>query len=555
MNNNISYSAAVYLRLSKEDADMSGSMDKIESESIANQKALIFKYLESMPDVHVHDIYVDDGFSGTQFTSRPDFIRMQEDIYNEKINMVIVKDLSRFGRDHVDADRFIQKVFPALGVRFVAVVDHYDSLTATHSDRNLVVPFKNFINDNYSRDTGNKIRSSQEALRNTGKYIGAYVSYGYVKSNTEKGKILVDDYAAEIVRKIFSMKMNGKSAGAIAIRLNELGILAPSEYKKTLGINYKSGFKTKTTVLWSAVTVKRILTNRIYTGVLEQGKRSRISYKVRKVIERPQDEWAVVENNHEAIISSSDFEVVQKLLAADTRISPSESSAYLFSGILYCGDCGKGMTRRKVGEKITYICSSYNKGKECSRHTVAETDLQENVLKALQMHIELLAQMDEVLNHIDMNSIDYESVIANDGEISVKYQELERISRLTTKLYTDRLAGIISEEEFLQFKAAYEEKSELIAKSIENMKTSMKNIFANGIKTGEWMQHFLKYRNLEELDRIALVTMVDRIEVFEDKRMEITFSYADEYVTLTRFLDKLSDSEEMPLEDLSERVV
>ena len=249
------------------------------------------------------------------------------------------------------SDRFIQKVFPALGVRFVAVVDHYDSLTATHSDRNLVVPFKNFINDNYSRDTGNKIRSSQEALRNTGKYIGAYVSYGYVKSNTEKGKILVDDYAAEIVRKIFSMKMNGKSAGAIAIRLNELGILAPSEYKKTLGINYKSGFKTKTTVLWSAVTVKRILTNRIYTGVLEQGKRSRISYKVRKVIERPQDEWAVVENNHEAIISSSDFEVVQKLLAADTRISPSESSAYLFSGILYCGDCGKGMTRRKVGEK------------------------------------------------------------------------------------------------------------------------------------------------------------------------------------------------------------
>ena len=172
-----SYTAAVYLRLSKEDGDLSAKSDKLESNSIANQKALILKELESMPDVTLYDIYIDDGFTGLNF-DRPAFCRMRNDIYDGKINMVIVKDLSRLGRDYIESGRYVKKIFPSLNIRFVSVLDHFDSLTATQSDMNLLIPIKNFVNDNYSRDISGKVRSHQEVMRENGLYVGAYVAYG-----------------------------------------------------------------------------------------------------------------------------------------------------------------------------------------------------------------------------------------------------------------------------------------------------------------------------------------------------------------------------------------
>lgn len=197
----------------------------------------------SLSEKYLYDIYIDDGYTRLNF-ERPNFRRMCEDLYSGKVNMVIVKDLSRLGRDYIDSGRYVRKIFPSYNVRFVSVLDHFDSLTATQSDVNLLIPVKNFVNDNYSRDISGKVRSHQEVMRENGLYIGSHVAYGYKKLETDKNKIIPDEYAVDIVRKIFDWKLKGLSSVAIAEKLNRLGVAAPSEYKKQIGGNYKSGFQT-----------------------------------------------------------------------------------------------------------------------------------------------------------------------------------------------------------------------------------------------------------------------------------------------------------------------
>lgn len=529
--NPISYHAAIYLRLSREDRDLSVLPWKKESNSIVNQKALILRHLDSMPEVLSWETYIDDGYSGLIFAERPDFVRMCNDIYQRKVNMVIVKDLSRLGRDHVETDRYIQRIFPALGVRFVSVMDYYDSLTATGSDRNLILPFKNFMNDAYSRDTGYKIRSSQEALRQSGTYIGSYTPYGYVKSLGERGRLLPDGYAAEVVQHIFAMKLKGKSVSAIADCLNELGVPAPSEYKRMQGISYQSGFQIHSYVQWSAVAVRRILTAPVYTGVLVQGKRETISYKVKKVIARPQEEWSVVEGALEAIISRSDFDRVQRLLLTDTRRSPVEKEQGLFSGLVYCGDCKRGMTRRTTGKGMTYICSSYNKGNGCSRHRVAGDDVERLVLTALRTYIQVTDAVKKVKAERKSSQTRKQSLVVNQQEIQKKQDELKKIEPMKKMLKRDWEMDVITEEEYLQFQEIYEEKERRLTAAVEHLTNRLEEQIQEEKQTKEWLHKFYQSGNLEKLDRLALVSLVERVEVLEDKRIEIVFSYRD---TLTR---------------------
>ena len=272
--------AAKYLRLSIEDGD------KAESESIVNQSILIDNYMKSTSDITIVETFKDDGFSGTDF-KRPGFQAMLKAIENKEINCIIVKDLSRFGREHIDVDRYIQKVFPQLGVRFIAINDNYDSETANITDTHLVLPVKSFVNDTYCRQNSQKVRSHLSAKRNIGEYVGNYVSYGYKKCDADKSQIETDPVAAKHVRDIFNWKMEGMSNQLIADKLNELGVLAPADYKRATGVNFKSSFQTHLTSRWSAVAIIRILKNPIYYGVLQQGKSQRINYKVkvqRKII-------------------------------------------------------------------------------------------------------------------------------------------------------------------------------------------------------------------------------------------------------------------------------
>ena len=546
-NSYISYMAAVYLRLSKEDEDLREVKDKKESNSIANQKALILKTLESMPDVTLYDIYIDDGFTGLNF-ERPNFQRMCEDIYNGRVNMVIVKDLSRLGRDYIDSGRYVKKIFPSYHVRFVSVLDHFDSLTATQSDVNLLIPVKNFVNDNYSRDISGKVRSHQEVMRENGLYVGSHVAYGYKKLETDRNRIIPDEYAADIVRKIFDWKLKGLSSASIADKLNELGVAAPSEYKRQLGGNYKSGFQKNRRAKWSAVTINRILKNKIYIGVLEQGKREKVNYKLNKVVEKPESEWAVKENTHEAIISKADFENVAKLLNLDTRKSPEEETLFMLSGLMFCGECGRSMVRRcnryKDKQSIYYICATYNKGKGCSRHSIGQSVVEDILLDAIKRHIEHVARLDELLSTIRDREVNYDDIVANDREILAKYKELDQCKKVEMSLHRDLAAGIISIKEYEQFKNKFAHKSAEIEATIRKLQEEIETVFKEGLFADEWIDTFTKTGNITSLDRSIVLSLVEKITIHEENRIEITFKYQDEYETLCRIISRIANPTE-----------
>lgn len=548
-----SYMAAVYLRLSKEDEDLSVKSDKMESNSIVNQKALILKLLESMPDVTLYDIYIDDGFTGLNF-ERPEFRRMRNDIYEGKVNMVIVKDLSRLGRDYIESGRYVKKIFPALNVRFVSILDHFDSLTATPSDVNLLIPVKNFVNDNYSRDISGKVRSHQAVMRENGLYVGSYVAYGYKKMEDDKNRIVPDEYSADVVKRIFAWKLQGMSAASIADKLNRLGVIPPSEYKRLMGINYKTGFQKNTKAQWSAVTITRILRNRIYIGDLEQGKREKINYKLNKVVDKSEAEWTVIKNNHEAIITQADFDNVARLLLLDTRKSPNEDKLYLFSGIMFCGECGRCMVRRtlkrKSGSAVYYICSTYNKGKGCSRHSIPENVVYGIVLDAVKRHIESIGQLNQILDMIEATEVKYEDVIANDKEILSKYEEINKCKKMELALHKDLLDGIISKEEYVQFGKIYSDKAKALEDSISILRQEVEKVFSKGLFTSKWIKRFVKDSNIQELNRDIVLTLIERVIVHEDSRLEIVFKFEDEYKAACSIAGKLAEEAKREVYDI-----
>ena len=390
------YDAALYLRLSKDDMEEGGA--KSESNSIANQRELLRSFVKSQPDIQIFDIYVDDGYSGGNF-DRPEFKRMTTDIEAGKVNCVIVKDLSRFGREYIEAGRWIEKTYPALNVRFISVTDQFDSKTADFSEKSFVVPIKNFVNESYCRDISGKVRSHQKIKREKGEFIGAFAPYGYCKDPENKNCLVIDSYAADIVRKIFSWKIDGFSLGAIAEKLNVRHVQSPKEYKKANGENYNSGFHSSDTPKWSAVQIKRILTNEVYIGNMVQGKQERISYKVKQRLDKPESEWVKVENTHPVIIRQNDFDVVQKLLQYDGRASKTSDSANFFSGFVFCGDCKTPMIRRvnqyRGKKKSFYICQTKNKGGDCTRHSIPEEVLKRIVLKEIQAYTALFYRLSD----------------------------------------------------------------------------------------------------------------------------------------------------------------
>ena len=454
MNNEITqiWNATLYLRLSREDGD------KEESNSITGQRELLREYLKEHPELREYNVRVDDGFSGSTF-ERPAFKAMLEDVKAGKTNCIVVKDLSRFGRNYLDAGEYIEKVFPFLGVRFIAINDNYDSFKGRSSSDDLIVPFKNLINEAYCRDISVKIRSQLDIKRKRGQFIGAFAVYGYMKDTENKNRLVVDDYAADIVRDIFKWKLEGVSPQDIAVRLNDGGILSPLEYKKSLGMNYATPFQTSARAAWSAGNVLRILKNPVYTGVLTQGKETTPSYKVHKRISKPENEWSIIPDNHEAIISRADFDTVQMVLSMDTRRGIEDETVYLFSGMVFCGECGASMVRKTVpsgGKKyVYYVCSANKQGKSCSSHAIRDKELEEIVLTALQRYIREVIDMDTLLAMTDTAPLQTAEAQKLQRQIDVKRAELERLNKLLMSLYENLADNIIMRDEYARLKQNY----------------------------------------------------------------------------------------------------
>ena len=532
MAENNTYRVGAYLRLSKGDGDVDG-VEKAESNSISNQRLLIERFMEDHPEMVLVDTYIDDGYTGTNFR-RPELKRLMYDVDERRIDCIICKDLSRWGRERIETGTYISRIFREKGVRFIAVNDDYDSLTASSSDNHLIMPIKALTNDSFSRDISMKVRSSQGVKREKGEYIAPFAPYGYRKDPEDVNRLLIDEPAAQVIRRIFARKIEGVSANAIAKELTEEGILTPSRYLQSKGVNITTG-KKRTGTAWTPKQVIRILKNEMYIGHMVQGKSSKVSYKVSRIVRKPQEEWDIVAGTHAPIIGEGDFRIVQSLMDRDTIRSPDGSGSYLFSGLLFCGDCGSTMCRRtsKWKEKQTtyYICSGYNNKNRgsggCTRHSIRETDLALIVKGSLNRMIRKMCRLDELAGNLEKMQISMADAETRDKEILRLNEELEKCRVLKSSLYQDLKDKLISEEQFERYRDRFSARERSLQGAILRQKDLIRQVYENGIAAEEILKRFREKPQVEELDHRLLVSLIDRILVYEDNRVDIIYRYTD----------------------------
>ena len=538
----VQWKAAEYLRISREDGD------KEESDSIGSQKDITHEYVEQNDDIVFVDEYIDDGWTGTNF-DRPDFERMVSDIKNGAVNCIIVKDLSRLGRNYILVGQYLEMIFPLLNIRFISVVDRIDSVKDPASINNALVSFKNVMNDEYCRDISNKVRASLDRKRGKGEFIGSFASYGYAKDPEDRHHLVIDPIAAEVVRSIYQWFLGGMSIIGIAKKLNRLGVPNPTMYKKQLGLNYRHPEGELGDGLWPDSSVKRILKNRIYTGDMVQSKTKIKSYKVQVCTNVPEEKWVIVPDTHEAIVPREQFETVQQLLRRDTRTAPGAAHVSIFGGYIRCADCRRAMGKKSAVQPYKkyyyYVCQTFRKGGKaaCTKHTIREEKLYQAVLTTIQAQIQLAVSMDDVLQELKAKDIRARRSSRLEAMLEGKKQEHAKISQFKIDLYPDWKSGIISKSEYLSLKEKFDKQLEQIEEATANIKEEIKQYRETASVENQFIKHFLKYRNITELSREVIVELIEMIYVHEGGTITIDFKYQDEY---QRLLDLLEERKTSP---------
>lgn len=536
------WKVALYVRLSREDEE-----DKIESNSVTNQKTLLMEYLKNNNEFVIYDIYVDDGYSGTDF-DRPDFQRLLNDMKDNKFNTIIVKDLSRLGRNYIEVGNYIEQIFPLFKIRFISVNDMIDSYKNPASVNNVIVPFKNLMNDEYCRDISMKIRSAFNTKKRNGEFVGAWAPYGYIKDPKNKYHFIIDEEASKVVKMIFKMALEGKGRATIAKELNAMGIINPTGYKQTvLKLNYKNMLASKNIendFAWTNTSISQILKNRVYIGDLVQCKEKVVSYKVHKIVKNPKEDWIIVENTHEPIIAREDFFKIQDLLfSRDTR-TEKNGELSLFAGHIRCFDCKRAMNKKTLSNKNRnrnywyYVCSTYrNKSKDlCSKHSIRNDRLEEAVLEAIKFQIGLVIEMEEVLNEINKSST--VNLRNNNIEISINRQQsdLEKYKQLKKSAYEDWKLGIITQDEYMEYSESY-------MKKISNAEETLNYLYEEKSKYKEqvqsensWIEIFKKNRNITKLTKDVVDELIDCIYVHEGGDLTISYRFDNEFENALNYI-------------------
>ena len=534
------WQAALYIRLSKEDLDK----NKTESESISNQREILKEYLKLHPDISHVDTYVDDGYSGTDF-DRPGWTRLMNDIRRKRINCVIVKDLARLGRNYAVSGDLIDNQFARLGVRFIALNNGIDTAGdgMNAATRCISIGVTNVINESYAASTSVNIRGTLNNHRQQGKFIGAFASYGYKKDPDDHHKLVIDEDAAPVVRMIFDEFIGGNSIIGIVKKLNGMGVPNPTLYKQQKGFNYSS--RSGNDGLWSDRTVRRILQNQMYIGNMVQGVNRTVNYKVHECRAVPRDEWIIVENTHKPIIDCETFDKAQSLFKRNIHSCKSDRKADLFAGFVYCADCGKAMHKkvnRQNGKTYGYYKCSTKQKKDpnaCTNHTIRIDKLEEAVLECIKMMINIALDFDEVIASAKQNERD-RKVDFVQHTIEAQKKEREKILKAAAELYPDWKNGEITREEYMSIKANLNEKIEKLDATIANLeKTQTQN--SGEAKGNGFVEHFLKYRNIDSMTRPMLVELIDKIIVHEGGRITIKLKCADVFESLLGYIDSHSE--------------
>lgn len=537
------YKTAIYVRLSREDER------KIESDTVENQLALLRDYVDKDGSLLLKGEYVDVHVTGTKF-DRPEFNRMISDIRAGKINCVVVKDLSRLGRNYLEAGDYIEKIFPFFGVRFIAVTDDYDSLTSKPTEDGLIVPLKNLINEAYAKDISKKICTSFENMYKQGIFLATTAAYGYKKDPDDSHMVLVDEDVREVVVRIFKEYTSGVSLAQIARGLNADGILAPSVYWQEKDVIHKKKYSNK----WEGKQIRNILQNPIYTGDVQIAKYQQCYYKgIPSQIRR--DRGYYVENHHEAIISHEIFAKVQEMLQAKRKEYFASRDKYddcknqrkdLLQGILYCGHCGNKMNMYRrtvrlksgVGHYSTYVCRrSASYGDADPKKNIKAEKLENLVLELIKQHIAVYVDMKDRLKLINQKPVAMEKKATLGNQLTELESRKEKVSNFIKNLYEDFADGVFSEDEYLEMKAGYVAELEALDAELDAVKAGYAS-YENECGSTELSSAFSKYVGAEELSRDMVTTFIKKIICYGNDRFEVEYTFADELEEMMNLIEK-----------------
>ena len=504
---------ALYCRLSRDD-ELSG-----DSNSIVHQKEILSAYAEKCGLGNTR-FYVDDGYSGTNF-NRPDFLRMMDDVNNGLVGTIIVKDMSRFGRDYIMVGYYTEIMLPQMDIRFIAVNDNVDSENQADND---FTPFRNIINEWYAKDTSKKIRSVLKAKGNSGKHLSVIPPFGYKKDPNDKEKWIIDEDAAQIVRKIYRLYLEGNTMGGIARMLTAERIETPKLYAENRGIKH---YKTATyPEIWSRISVEYILSNYEYTGSTVNFKTKRKSFKNKKQWIQSKEDWAVFEGTQEAIIDKETFETVQKMRGTK-RAYTKFNEVNIFSGLLYCADCGGRMTiRRRKGDrrKDAFICSTYRKKKKnlCTEHAIKVSALEQIVLQDIRKVCAYVKQYEqEFVEDFWKCSVKESERLQSTAKSELKKAEsrLSEIERIIVKLYEEKVCGRMPEERFELLAKNYETEQAELKQKAEALKASLAAKEESGISLAKFVSLVRSYTEVKELTPEILNSFIDKIYIGKPERI------------------------------------
>lgn len=514
MTKNKEYKVGVYVRLSKEDS-RSG-----ESVSIENQKLMLSKHVKEM-GWELREIYQDDGFSGTN-QNRPAFQRMIADVQSGFINTILIKDLSRLGRNYLEVGNLAEVFLPEYGCELISLNEKIDEMMV----------FRNWFNEQHSKSTSVKVRAGKRVSAQNGKHIGAYAPYGYRKDPQNRHKLIVDESTAPIVRRIFQMRASGIAFRAIVVKLNEDGIIPPKEY-----YYQEKGVKNpkKTTRLWSDTTVKDILRNEAYLGTLVNGKSGTISYKNQRQVRKDSEEWIRVENTHEPLIDRQTWENVRTL--AEKNFKPrrrNDGERNLFTGMLFCSDCGfrlKGQVERRprkdgsVYKNVSYMCSTFAKcGKTaCSSHGISESTLiglvVENIRDfAVRIAFDESRIIREILTAQNKDTFSYRA--AYESEFESRRKQLEKLDCLIENLYADKVSGVVPASLFKRQIVKYEQERAEQSQAVNDLEKRLRSVKPMNDNAAFWTGLMKQYADIDALtlDSETLVSLIDKIVIGETKK-------------------------------------
>jgi DNA invertase Pin-like site-specific DNA recombinase/5'-deoxynucleotidase YfbR-like HD superfamily hydrolase len=519
----INYNVAIYCRLSKDDGNIG------DSSSIDTQKAMLTRYVQENKWT-VYDYFIDDGYSGLSF-NRPEFKRMIDEIDKGNVNLVITKDLSRFGRNYLESGTFIEIYFPEKGVRYIAVNDGVDTLNNNNMD---ITPFKNILNEMYALDISKKVKTGFRTKLLQGKYTATNAPYGYIKDPNDKNHLIINEEVAPIVREIFAYAKEGLGISQIRKKMIEKKHLRPAAYAQSKGTNYNRFFEDNedNKYFWSNNSVRGILRNPVYAGCIVGNKRSSKGFKSNKRdILQPED-WIIVENCHEPIIEPEEFRLIQKLITS-RRQQTKTGYNNIFSRLIKCETCGYAMSstspnRRKrdtIIDSVGYCCNNYKTfGKSvCTQHFIEARDLHEAVLADIRKHARMaMSNNEKMVNKIIKKLCTTSKTEKN--KLTKAYNKasnrLNEIDRLFAKLYEDRVSESITERNYKMMLMKYQSEQEQLTKRIDEIQASLKEDDESIENVKSFTDIIKEYDGIEELTAPLLNKLINKITISERKEVD-----------------------------------